>query len=253
VDVIDPADEQTWPRDIRVALERLAVRCETRETSTSDGASRDVRLEHADASFEAEEELRVSLRGRFLTLFHATRLLSCERDAIREEGLVPLDEDQRSRRLDRVIDTYGEEIGVGPLERLRGAGPLYWDRGHLEGRLGKLFGVTPPQVAFDHAGDGMTVFVENWGGESFYWAESKDLRDTLGHLTDRSAPAIVVVAIEARWLSTHTLAYLRRAGRRTARVPRVLDGSVRPAGSFAGGHPGHSSHEWPLPMGDPQG
>lgn len=52
----------------------------------------------------------------------------------------------------------------------------------------------------------MTVFLENWGGESFYWAgyDSDDLAQIIGLLTDRSSPAIVELAVSAGLLNTCT-------------------------------------------------
>ena len=66
--------------------------------------------------------------------------------------------------------------------------------------------MTPLQDAFAAAGDGMTVFLENWGGESFYWAaeESAELRSILRSLTTRSRPTIVEVAVEPAGLNRYT-------------------------------------------------
>jgi hypothetical protein len=136
-------------------------------------------------------------------MFHATRLLPHEHEAIRQEGLVVLTEDHRSQRLDRIVQMYGPEIGTEALERLRTAGPLAWSEHHRHGRLGVIFGVTPLQASFDGAGRGMTVFLSHWGGESFYWAgeDSPDLERTIDRLTKRSTPAIVEFGVHAHSLN----------------------------------------------------
>jgi hypothetical protein len=52
----------------------------------------------------------------------------------------------------------------------------------------------------------MTVFLSNWGGESFYWAESEspELKETIALLTDRSMPTSVKLAVRAGSLNTYT-------------------------------------------------
>lgn len=206
VQVVDPADRATWPPDVQAEVERLARRCRDQPDNGPSTPSYELGLGHVDAAFQAETTFRDLLGVRPVALFHAARLLPHEHETIRREGLVVLDEDHRSRRLDRVIEIYGGELGRHRLEQLRGAGPLSWGSGHRTGRLGRLFGVTPLQAAFDSAGSGMTVFLENWGGESFYWAneESPELRHVIQDLTDRSAPAIVEFAVRARLLYTYT-------------------------------------------------
>jgi hypothetical protein len=206
VKLIDPGDMSTWPEDVQGEVEALIERC--REVQGNDPAtsSCDLRLEYVDAVFAAERAFRELLGSRPVALYHATRLLPHALKAVRQDGLVVLDEDHRSRRLDRVIDVYGNKIGADRLGLLRTAGPLSWDREQRDGRLGQLFGVTPLQATFDDAGDGMTVFLENWGGESFYWAaeESEELAEVIDLLTARSTPVIVELGVHAGWLNTYT-------------------------------------------------
>jgi len=204
--MIDPGDPESWPEDVRSAVEDLVRRCRNVKDNEADTASYDLRLEYVDAVFDVEREFRELVGSRRVALYHATRLLAHEQDAVRMEGLVVLDEDHRSRRLDRVIDLYGDEIGAERLEGLRRAGPLSWDRAHRQGRLGRLFAVTPLQETFDDAGSGMTVFLENWGGESFYWAarDSEELAEIIRLLTARSTPIIVELAVEPAWLDRLT-------------------------------------------------
>jgi hypothetical protein len=193
--VIDPANRTTWPADVVVEVERLASICREQPSNTLTTNSQELSLGHLEATFEADTAFRRLLEGRLVSLFHATRLLPHEREAVREEGLVVLDERHRSKRVDRVIEIYGADCGVSRLEHLRHAGPLTWNSAHRRGRLGVLHGVTPLKAAFDGAGSGMTIFLSHWGGESFYWAnlESVALGETIALLTKRSAPAIVEV------------------------------------------------------------
>jgi hypothetical protein len=206
MDVVDPADQSTWPAEVRAEVERLAARCREQADNTPETPSYELSLEHVDAAYEAEKAFRGLLDGWLLALFHATRQLPHETKALGQEGLVVLTEAHRSRRLDRVIEIYGDELGVERLERLRHSGPLSWNAAHREGRLGRLCGVTPLQVAFDQAGWGMTIFLAHWGGESFYWAngDSPELKETIELLTERSAPAIVKVGVHAKSLNTYT-------------------------------------------------
>ncbi len=206
VDAVNPGDQATWPSDLRVEVERLAGLCRDHAGNTPSTRSYELSLGHVDAEFEAEDAFRELLEVRRVVLFHATRLLPHEREAIRAEGLVVLDESHRSRRLDRVIEMYGDQVGAERLELLRHSGPLTWGSGHRMGRLGRLFGVTPMQAAFDGAGSGMTVFLEHWGGESFYGAneESAELRHVIQDLTNLSRPAIVEFAVRATLLNTYT-------------------------------------------------
>jgi hypothetical protein len=203
IQLIDPADRSTWPSDVRAEAERLAVRCRQQPDNTSCTPAYELSLGHVDASYEAEARFRDVVGDRFIALFHATRLLPHELEAVRHEGLVVLTKDHRNQRLDRVIELYADYLGAQRLECLRHSGPLSWRRG--DGRLGVLFGVTPLQVAFDDAGEGMTVFLSHWGGESFYWSakESSDLKKTIQLLTERSSPAIVEVGVRARSLNTY--------------------------------------------------
>lgn len=204
--VIDPSDVEAWPADVRAEVEALATRCGDCAENTSMTVAYELSLGRPDAGHHAEQRFRCLIGERRIALAHATRLLPHERETLNVEGLQVLAEDHRSRRLDAVIARYGTDLGVDRLEGLRHAGPLAWNEAHRLGRLGLLWGVTPLKDAFDRAGDGMTVFLENWGGESFYWAgeDSSDLRDVVADLTERSAPLVVRFGARATSLNTHT-------------------------------------------------
>ena len=62
--------------------------------------------------------------------------------------------------------------------------------------------VTPLHDTFADQGHGMTVFLENWGGEAIYWAqdEAPELAATIERLNALSQPAIVRLGIPASTL-----------------------------------------------------
>jgi hypothetical protein len=206
MDIIDPAALDTWPPDIRVEVEQLAARCRDQPVNTPETPSYELQLEQSGAAEEADGVFRNLLGQRQIALFHATRLLPHELASVRTDGLLVLSDEHRSSRLAKVIEIYGTQLGVESLERLRTAGPLSWNRTHRTARLGKVHGVTPLRIAFEDGGDGLTVFLDNWGGESFYWAatESDELKVTLQHLTTLSTPAIVEIGIYAHTLNWYT-------------------------------------------------
>lgn len=206
LEVVDPGSVNTWPPDIRQFVERLAVRCRAIPANRPNTPSYELALERIDEVFDVETMFRQLIGERHIPLFHATRLLPHEEDSVRLDGLLPLSTQHRDVRLDQVIEIYGRELGMDRLELLRHAGPLTWNSDHRQGRLGVLCGVTPLQDAFAGAGTGMTVFLENWGGESFYWAgeEASDLQTVLGALTGRSQATIVEVAVSPAALNTYT-------------------------------------------------
>jgi hypothetical protein len=207
MEVIDPAEQTTWPADIRTEVEELAAKCREQPENTPNTPSYELSLGHVDTNYKAEAAFRDVLDGRPVALFHATRLLPHEHDAIYRDGLVVLTRDHRSRRLDRVIEIYGYQLGVERLERLRHSGPLSWDSSQQSARLGTLWGVTPLRDSFEEGGSDLTIFLSHWGGESFYWAkeESPELDETICLLTERSAPAIVEVGVQANSLTHRKL------------------------------------------------
>jgi hypothetical protein len=196
VDVVDPASPESWPSDIRASANDLARRCRAEPANTSDTPSYELRLGSYDAAVEAEREFRELFGERCVALYHATRLLPHEEESVRHDGLVALSIEHRAARLDSVIDQHGEELGAEQLELLRHAGPLR-DSMQRRGRLGIWHGVTPLDVAFEEGGYGMSVFLANWGGETFYWAasESDAVRNVLRSLAAKSGPVIVEVAV----------------------------------------------------------
>jgi hypothetical protein len=196
MEVVDPGAPEAWPRDIYASVELLVRRCRADPSNADETPSYELRIGSFEAADEAEREFRDLFGERCVALYHATRLLPHEQESVRDDGLVVLSIDHRSSRLDSVIQEYGEELGVERLELLRDAGPLR-DSVQRRGRLGIWHGVTPLEVAFDEAGYGMSIFLENWGGETFYWAASENerLRGVLRSLTAMSTPVIVEAAV----------------------------------------------------------
>jgi len=120
--IVDPADPSTWPAAVLAEVEHLAAECRAQDANTSSTLSYELSLGHPDASHEAEARFRQLLDGTLVALFHATRLLPHEQESIRREGLFVLTEERRSRRLDRVIEIYGDRIEVERLELPRRSG-----------------------------------------------------------------------------------------------------------------------------------
>lgn len=202
--VVDPADQTSWPDDIASEVWQLTEQCRTVRSNKPTRHSYELTLGGFEEDHATERAFRDLFCDRHIAMFHATRLLPHEIASVRVDGLTVIGKKQRSARLDRVVEIYGAEFGSDRFELLRGAGPLY-DNG-ANGRVGKLWGVTPLQIAFDEGGHGMTVFLKKWGGECFYWCadESVELKESIDFLTERSTPAIVCYAVTPSKLNTYT-------------------------------------------------
>lgn len=222
---IDPGQPDTWPPDIRIHVEHLLQGCRANPQNSRDTPSSELELGNIDA-FMAEREFRNVLGERHIALYHATRLLPHEVTAVRQQGLLTLTEEHRHNRFDAVIEHYGSEIGPERLEALRGSGPLNQDETQRRARLGLVYGVTPLGDAIADAGGGMTVFLENWGGEAIYGAASSDeaFAETIGELTRRSLATIVELAAPAPWVNGYLCLWRVFVGQ--------LDGRERACGEF---------------------
>lgn len=203
--LVDPGDPSTWPDDVAHAVQALVARCRGVSSNSRRTLSYELRLESPDAAAEEECRFRALLGRSLVPLYHATRLLPHEIDGVHRKGLMVLSEEHRSERLDAAIEIYTQELDRRVLESLRSSGPLSWDRRHRAGRLGFLWGVTPLEPAFACAGRDLMVFLERWGGESFYWSsETVDTRAAIARLTERSIPLIIEVGVEPRSLNAYT-------------------------------------------------
>lgn len=195
VEVIDPGSPQSWPDDIRAETERLAKIVRSIPGNQPTRPSYEMTLGFPERDFKAEREFRDFIGDRHVAYYHATRLLPHEDQMFIEGGLQVLSDDLRNRRLDRVMELYGDEIGAERLETLRGAGPASRGSSQRSGRLGILHGVTPLDAVL-WGGWGMEVFLTNWGGESFYFVGRKesDLLATIDRLSDLSVPTVIETA-----------------------------------------------------------
>lgn len=203
--VIDPGQPDTWPADVRDHIDRLAESCKANPQNSRETPSCELTPETVDA-FTAEREFLEVLGNRMIVLYHATRLLPHELVRVEQLGLLILSEEERHQRLDSVIEHYGDVITPERLEALRSSGPLARDSLQRSARLGVLYGITPLGATFEDAGSSMTVFLENWGGESFYWAaySDEDIAETIGELTRQSIATIVEFAVPASWLDRYS-------------------------------------------------
>ena len=199
---INPGQPDTWPADVQDHVDRLALNCETNPENSEDTLSCELVPEALDA-FTAERDFLEVLDDRRIVLYHATRLLPHEVTLIRLLGLLTLSEEGRDRRLDKVIEQYGKVIKPERLEALRRSGPLARNSVQRSARLGVLYGVTPLNATFQDAGSSMTVFLENWGGESFYGAaySDEDIAETIRELSRKSTATIVEFSVPASFLA----------------------------------------------------
>lgn len=140
---IDPGNRTTWPDDIVSEVDRIEECCRDDPENAETTPSYDLSKYSLDYNFETETAFRALLGRRPVSFFHATRLLPHEFESVRTRGLMVLNEEDRSLRLDRVIEIYGGDLGVERLEGLRKGGPLHWDPAQRSGRLGTLHCVTP--------------------------------------------------------------------------------------------------------------
>ncbi len=202
---IDPGQPDTWPTDVRDHVHRLALSCKANPQNSEDTPSCELVPETIDA-YTAEREFLEVLEDRRIVLYHATCLLPHEVARVQQLGLLTLSEEGRDRRLDKVIELYGKVINPERLEALRRSGSLARDPNRRSARLGVLYGVTPLGDILEDAGSSMTVFLENWGGESFYCAaySDEDVAETIRELTHQSIATIVEFTVPASWLDSYS-------------------------------------------------
>jgi len=177
--LVDIGNPRTWPPSLHGVVEGLARQAEQHvEFRGSDTFAYDMRLRHPDYDAEAEIGLRSALDGYLLAAYHATRLLHHEGEWLRADGLLPLTDDLRRRKLAGARRHHPELIGDDEVALLLASGPLSWDAGQSGARRARL-NVVAPLAIFLHD-DGLRPLLKDWGGESIAWA---------GHVGSREGPA----------------------------------------------------------------
>ena len=116
--VIDPGDPASWPQDVADEVGRLAALCRS-NPENADRPCFELEVSSWEESYAEELAFRDLIGGRYIAYFHATRLLPHEDQMYADDGLLVLSDELRNRRLDRVIELYGAEVGTEGLEALR--------------------------------------------------------------------------------------------------------------------------------------
>ena len=200
--VIDPGDPASWPQDVADEVGRLAALCRS-NPENADRPCFELEVSNWEESYAEELAFRDLIGERYIAYFHATRLLPHEDQMYADDGLLVLSDELRNRRLDRVIEIYGAELGTEGLEALRHVGAAAPGSPQRENRIGLLHGVTPLD-AVRFGGWGMEILMTYWGGESFYFDDSKS--PVIAALSARSRPSIIEAAVSPhdlrsyRWL-----------------------------------------------------
>jgi hypothetical protein len=230
-------------------VEGLARQAEQHvEFRGSDTFAYDMRLCHPYYAAEAEIGLRSALDGYLLAAYHATRLLHHEGEWLRADGLLPLTDDLRRRKLAGARRHHPELISDDEVALLLASGPLSWQSGERSARLN----VVAPLAMFLHD-RGLPPLLDSWGGESIAWAGklSSEAGQTCAAAVKRlsavSIPTIVEVGLAARELCDYKHLWPAMVGNLLGlRMPWnqwILESSVPPTRVLDVIQPGH--RRWP--------
>jgi hypothetical protein len=191
--IVDLADIASWPE----AVERLIS--EKADRLTANRAFKPRRQYAYDLSpdDELEDELKAALSDTEIRMYHATRLLPGELEAVRAEGLRSLSDELRRAKLDYALGWISEE------ERalLEGSGPLHWSDHPQPDRRGLLYVFGPFGPARYEWG--LNPLLYTWGGESIYFGNDRDgpLSEVIARLTVASRPAFIEVGVRVQELN----------------------------------------------------
>lgn len=179
--VIDVDRPEEWPTDIAEAVEAHAER--VRGTTEDAG--------DLDLSYDDEAAFLDLLAGRPLRMYHCTRLLDVEVDAVRQQGL---------RVLSRELMSYkiGTAVAAGALTAAEGdqvqRAHVFAVREH-DNRQDQVCLVLSAQP-LDRDPHGIQPLMRSWGGEALSMSSGAvGWRDRLARL---GQPAVVVVAVPLR-------------------------------------------------------
>jgi hypothetical protein len=138
---------------------------------------------------EREPELRAHLVGHKVLAFHCTRLLEHEVTAIRQHGLRQLTTDLIA---DRIAGAHAAGAIDGELRDLLASKNAleWWNAESRENQVCAVLG----RGTLDEEADGVSSFLETWGGEGIYFAW--DQTPTEDGLKQLGRPAIVVIRLD---------------------------------------------------------
>jgi hypothetical protein len=189
--VIHVNDPGTWPGALLDHVEMRAREFEGTAEYTSD----------LGISPEGEDAFRRLFSGRYIRVFHATRLLDHECEAIRSSGLQRLTLNLVEERIVRAMELGLIAAGVGRklLEN------HVFALGRAEFRASQVCFFVPENSLFEDP-SGVWRLLSFWGGEAIYWAPA-DEPETAIVLRSIGRPAIVAANIDlgAGW-TTHLCA-----------------------------------------------
>ena len=208
---LDLGDPATWTEQCRDFIDGAIVeldRCDGswRSVSPSDlGYS----LSHVDRQYEIEDELRLDvIADELIVLNHFTRLLPHQIEEIREHGMRPLTQERHEQRQ----RTASVVTGIDVQEALDRPSRWYQHRDH------QLWAVAPLHPAAIEAGDGLTCFLDSYGGEASYQGRRDD--EAVESLTSESVPRIVQFSAPPSAMNTYGAIWkvlaAQRAGNRNA-------------------------------------
>jgi hypothetical protein len=149
--------------------------------------------------FEPDDRLKAAIGDDVLVMYHATRLMPHEVEWCRHEGIGPLTEQLRERKLIEAQRRYPEQISIADADLLLRSGPLSWERVH-RGRLGQLWVVAPVGIFDYHRG--FEDLLGDWRGESIAWAGHSDTtcRSIIDRVNGLSKPTVLELGVSPRLL-----------------------------------------------------
>lgn len=182
--IIDVDQSGTWPARLADLVDDVAE--QLRHSADLDVPAGELPLDHY------EGELHDLLNGCLIRAYHCTRLLDHEAATIRSEGLLVLDEDLVTTRIDAALahghlsDDLASSIRAGQhfARRLPG------DR---EGQVCLVVSTT----AFDRTG--LHHLLATWGGEAIYAQHVDHKTPQLEMLRELGRPTIVQALLDTRY------------------------------------------------------
>ena len=208
---MDLEDPTTWTTQCCDFIDGVIIELDRCDESWRSASPSDLgySLAFVDRQFEIEDELRSEVIADDLVLLsHFTRLLPHQIDEIMENGMQPLSQALHEERQGKA----SEITGINVQEALRR--PPQW----YQHRENQLWAVAPLRPAAIEAGDGLTCFLDHYGGEASYQGRREN--HAIERLTHESVPRIVQFASSPFAMNPYTAIWkvlaAQRAGNRDA-------------------------------------
>lgn len=173
---IDVDDPSSWPHELRAVVDQVA------ESHDPDAvAASDLWLGDDD-----DAEITAALADIHVRLYHATRLLPCEVDHVRTDGLRLLDEELINRRITCAVEAGAMNDADAAV--LRTSHVLVTD---AYGRRRDQVCAGLTTAAFKHDVGAVDRLLTLWGGEAIYWLHADE--PFASRLARIGSPAIIVL------------------------------------------------------------